>query len=213
MRDGAIEFVEGPVRLASALNEGVSELAPENSITGLATEWAAKGQAWAADQLASFKAGRPDNVVAAGVYDEQKFGTTALLSMAPAVAPLKLARPSAIAGEAGTAARGAASGYSVAFETTIARAGAGTRGAHFKAANEALRAEMRASPDITRAIESLGIKVPGGGKSPANWSWHHVPDRPGVMQLVPRTQHQGSAWQQLLHPGRVGGFKLWGAEF
>ncbi len=51
------------------------------------------------------------------------------------------------------ATRGATSGYSVAFETTIARASAGTRGAHFKAANEALRAEMRSSPEIARAIE------------------------------------------------------------
>jgi hypothetical protein len=37
--------------------------------------------------------------------------------------------------------------------------------------------------------------------------------QPGVMQLVPRAMHQGSTWQPLLHPGGVGGFKLWGADF
>jgi hypothetical protein len=38
-------------------------------------------------------------------------------------------------------------------------------------------------------------------------------DRSGVMQLVPTAQHVGRQWSQLFHPGRVGGYKLWGAEF
>lgn len=33
------------------------------------------------------------------------------------------------------------------------------------------------------------------------------------MQLVPIPQHQGGPWQPLFHPGGVGGFKLWGADF
>ncbi|XXU81017.1 RHS repeat-associated core domain-containing protein [Sorangium sp. So ce1151] len=116
-------------------------------------------------------------------------------------------------------ARVAPRGYSVAFETTIPKVGAGSRGAHFKAANEALLAAMKVSPDFGSRIEALGIKVPTSGagtalqRSPAAWTWHHVPDRPGVMQLVPAAQHQGGPWQPLVHPNGVGGFKLWGTEF
>ena len=94
-----------------------------------------------------------------------------------------------------------------------------SRGAHFKAANEALLTEMKASPGFASAIEGLGIKVPTSGaetalqRSPVGWTWHHLPDQPGVMQLVPTPQHQGGPWQALFHPGGVGGFKLWGADF
>ncbi|WP_366145479.1 HNH endonuclease [Methylovulum sp.] len=45
------------------------------------------------------------------------------------------------------------------------------------------------------------------------WTWHHVPDQPGIMQLVPRSQHQGGPWQSILHPNREGGFKLWGNQY
>ncbi|XXT21852.1 RHS repeat-associated core domain-containing protein [Sorangium sp. So ce429] len=117
------------------------------------------------------------------------------------------------------AARATPRSYSVAFETTIPKVGAGSRGAHFKAANEALLAEMRASPELASAIDGLAIKIPTSSagtalqRSPPEWTWHHVPDRPGMMQLVPTQQHQGGPWQPLVHPGGVGGFKLWGAEF
>src|SRR5262249_8967445 len=56
--------------------------------------------------------------------------------------------------------------YSVAFETAIPRTGVGTRPAHFKAANDALRAEMKAHPDFAKMIDELGIDVPTVGKSP-----------------------------------------------
>jgi hypothetical protein len=126
---------------------------------------------------------------------------------------------SAEAGAANAAKGTAPSAYSVAFETPIPKVGAGSRGAHFKASNEALLAEMRANPGFASAMEALGIKPPTSGagtalpRSPPGWTWHHVPNRPGVMQLVPTPQHQGGPWQPLFHPGGVGGFKLWGAEF
>ena len=122
-------------------------------------------------------------------------------------------------GQVESAARRAPMVYSVAFETTIPKVGAGSRGAHFKAANEALSAEMKASPGFAPAIEGLGIKVSTSGagtalqRSPAGWTWHHLPEQPGVMQLVPTPQHQGGPWQPLFHPGGVGGFKLWGTDF
>jgi hypothetical protein len=117
-----------------------------------------------------------------------------------------------------TSARGVAKGasaYSVAFETTIPKLGLGTRPEHFKAANAALESTIKSDASVARMTEALGVQVPlNRGTSPANWSWHHVPDRPGVLQLVPRTQHQwGSLEQPLLHPGGKGGFSTWGADY
>lgn len=101
--------------------------------------------------------------------------------------------------------------YSVAFEAQIAMKGAGTRGSHFTDANKTLKAEMAKDAKFAEMMEKLGVALPSRlDQSPAGWSWHHVPDQPGLMQLVPRPQHQGSSWQWLLHPGQQGGFKLWG---
>jgi hypothetical protein len=72
---------------------------------------------------------------------------------------------------------------------------------------------MREDAAFARSMENLGIKIDRMDRSPCGWSWHHVPDQSGVMQLVPRDQHQGGPWQSLLHPGQVGGFKLWGKDF
>ncbi|WP_437576989.1 RHS repeat-associated core domain-containing protein [Sorangium sp. So ce887] len=122
----------------------------------------------------------------------------------------------AAAGVAGGGVRA----YSVAYETTIPKFGAGTRPAHFKAANEALLADMRASPELTQAMRGLSIEVPASasgaaqGLSPSGWTWHHVPESPGVLQLVPRGQHTaGSGFCELMHPESRGGFFLWGKEF
>lgn len=109
--------------------------------------------------------------------------------------------------------------YSVAFETSIPKVGAGTRPAHFKAANEVLLAQMKTSPQMAKMMKRLRIKVPVNGKgvpigeSPKNWTWHHHPTREGVLQLVPTGQHQSGRFRHLFHPGGVGGFKLWGKKY
>jgi RHS repeat-associated protein len=111
------------------------------------------------------------------------------------------------------AAKGAAA-HSVAFETTIAKAGVGTRGSHFTDANSSLAAAMNKDPAFAKMMDGLGVKIPQRlDQSPAGWSWHHVPNQPGTLQLVPRAQHQGGPWQPLLHPNQTGGFKLWGADY
>ncbi|WP_187360035.1 RHS repeat-associated core domain-containing protein [Chitinolyticbacter meiyuanensis] len=108
-----------------------------------------------------------------------------------------------------------ASGYSVAFETTIPKLGLGTRPEHNKAANAALDQLIKSDAGFAKIANELGITVPANrGTSPANWTWHHVADQPGVLQLVPKSQHQwGSLQQQLLHPGGKGGFSQWGAAY
>jgi hypothetical protein len=126
--------------------------------------------------------------------------------------------------EGSTAAAGAATAtpraYSVAFETTIPKAGVGRYPAHFAAANENLLQAM-ADPQLAQVLrQTLGqqfestVLSPTGrvlGRSPTGWTWHHVPGRPGVLQLVPIEQHaSGSSWQNLLHPNGQGGMSEWG---
>jgi hypothetical protein len=104
--------------------------------------------------------------------------------------------------------------YSVAFETTVAKRGVGQRGAHFKDANQSLLNTMRRDPEFARMMDDMGISAPARlDRSPTGWTWHHVAGRPGVMQLVPRTQHQGGPWQPLLHPSGAGGFREWGGDY
>ena len=57
---------------------------------------------------------------------------------------------------------------------------------------------MGSDADFAARIKGSGIEVPTRpGTSPASWTWHHILDRPGVMQLVPRAQHQAGAYQSL----------------
>jgi hypothetical protein len=108
--------------------------------------------------------------------------------------------------------------YSVAFETKLSPTSypGVSRGAHFQEANEALLQAMEGDAAFARDVQSLGINVqrtPSGmapRTSPADWTWHHT-EHPGVMQLVPRAQHQpGSIFQDALHPSGQGGYSIWG---
>ena len=101
-------------------------------------------------------------------------------------------------------------GYSVAFETTIAKTGAGTREAHKAAANRDLAGAM-SDKEFGHMLSSLGVKSVGGSGTPVGFRWHHAKDRPGTMQLVPEAQHtSGSIFQDMLHPSGIGGFAQWG---
>ena len=111
-------------------------------------------------------------------------------------------------------ARKRASAYSVAFETKIAKKGIGTLESHFASANRNLAAATEKDSGLAKIMNNLDIRKPDRiDRSPANWSWHHVPNRPGILQLVPRIQHRGSAWHHLFHKNQVGGFKIWGSNY
>lgn len=75
------------------------------------------------------------------------------------------------------AAKGtAAAAHSVAFETTIAKAGVGTRGSHFTDANKSLASAMNKDPAFAKMMDDLGVKIPQRlDQSPANWSWRKLP--------------------------------------
>lgn len=107
--------------------------------------------------------------------------------------------------------------YSVAYQTTLPSAShVATRGHHFKVANEALLQSIQSDAVLASQIQGLGIHVPllarGGVKSisPKDWSWHHHPHDSGVLQLIPRWQHESPLFRSVLHPDGKGGYYYWG---
>jgi hypothetical protein len=117
---------------------------------------------------------------------------------------------------------GSGKAYSVAYETKISEGlyPGRSRGAHFQAAKRALIDAMDSDPGFAASTEDLipGIRDslvgPRGGisrTSPSSlWTWHHAADD-GLMQLVPRIQHEAHGdLQNVFHPGGVGGYSIWG---
>ncbi|WP_374243821.1 RHS repeat-associated core domain-containing protein [Zoogloea sp.] len=187
----SINQVDNPIRLQGQYEDGETGLHYNR-------------HRYYAPQIGAFISQDPLGLVAgANVYN---FAPSAL----GWVDPLGLSRKCG----ADKAAKGA-SFYSVAFETAIPKLGLGTRPEHFKAANSVLESAIKSDTSFARIAKNLGIAVPTDRRtSPANWTWHHVPDRPGIMQLVPRSQHSwGSVQQRLLHPGGKGGFSIWGRDY
>ena len=107
--------------------------------------------------------------------------------------------------------------YSVWFETKLSPASyRASREAHYQEANENLLREMAGDADHARIMQDAGVdlrRTPTGlapRTPPAGFTWHHGDD-PGVMQLVPRQQHErGSIFQGILHPNGRGGYSKWG---
>lgn len=92
------------------------------------------------------------------------------------------------------------------------------RGFHFQQANRQLIEAMDADPGFAQQIESLIPGVRGqlvkprsfSREPPTDWAWHHHADT-GVLELVPRVQHEAAGrLQQLFHPGGRGGMNIWG---
>jgi hypothetical protein len=108
--------------------------------------------------------------------------------------------------------------YSVVFETKLSPElyPGVSRPRHFQAANEALLVLMQQEPDFAKILLEAGVILQrtkrglASRRAPRGYTWHHA-DEPGVMRLVPRSQHDpGSIFQNALHPNRRGGFSLWG---
>ncbi|TVU71375.1 MULTISPECIES: HNH endonuclease [Cobetia] len=65
---------------------------------------------------------------------------------------------------------------------------------------------QRVKPGV-RGAHSRAAPYPGEN----GLTWHHHPEREGVMQLIPRAQHKaGGNVQHTLHPGKRGGMENWG---
>ncbi|MDF2934038.1 MAG: hypothetical protein K0R36_3369, partial [Chryseobacterium sp.] len=146
-----------------------------------------------------------------GPYAEERenVGAVAMIFINPEAGAEKLVQKAATKGATGAF-------YSVAFEMKLASSSYPgiTRYMHFKEANVALESAMKSNS----LLSELGIVVPKSasgsiiGKSPTNWVWHHDVGE-GVMQLVPKSQHPnvpGGIFWETLHPGKKGGFSIWG---
>jgi len=92
---------------------------------------------------------------------------------------------------------------------------------HFRQANRRLYQILQSNPDLAAKLETQypGITAhvtpgPRGGvadTSPPGLTWHHDPNTPGNLQLVPRDQHQAPGPIQIsLHPNQQGGREIWG---
>ena len=117
---------------------------------------------------------------------------------------------------------GPGSAYSVAYEMKLASSmyPGLSRKAHFQAANAALLSDINSDPNFAAAMDALipGIKnllVGSRGaiirNSPSTlWTWHHAAEE-GIMQLVPRIQHEAAGvFQNFFHRGGAGGYSIWG---
>ncbi len=205
---------------ASILTPNIASLGNRGGVGSWAQRAAGWGKA-AVNALGEFQdmaANRDYQGPVFDIADEELEGAAAFDVAGFVSAPLRSLVRGGLA-TAGTGLVNRANAYSVAFETTIDKLGAGTRPAHFRQANELALASMRADPDVAAAFATLGIRIPksAGGKvfgmSPDGWTWHHVKDSPGVLQLVPRVQHEGAPWRRLFHPDGRGGFHQWGADY
>ena len=106
--------------------------------------------------------------------------------------------------------------------TTLYEASAGsgvTRGAHRNAANREFYNKMKNDSSFKAKMDKkFGYDVmehmnsgKGSLKNPSrDWVWHHPADKKGVLELMPKSQHQNPALQDILHPGPngKGGFGL-----
>jgi RHS repeat-associated protein len=201
------EVPGGDLLETAATHQGnVARVFEQLEVSGCCKPWYSGIRDWYRSSVASFQSatvGDSFSKVIAG------------LPAAGAIA--SVSRVSNIAKGASTATPSA---YSVAYRTTIPRTAIGTtidRGAHFSAANRSLEAAMAADAEFAQMMSALNVRLPlNMSMSPNGWTWHHVYDMPGVLELVPRVMHApGSAWQPLLHygPGRSGGMAQWGKNW
>jgi RHS repeat-associated protein len=127
-----------------------------------------------------------------------------------AVAGIKI-----VGGAAKQAAAPKARYYHVAFEMVLDPADFGRHhNVHFNRANAALDAALRSDTQFAAFMESLipgvsrRVAATGGRLAPKGWTWHHAIE-PGVMQLVPYTEHISGRYKHLFHPNGVGGYEIW----
>jgi RHS repeat-associated protein len=93
---------------------------------------------------------------------------------------------------------------------------------HFQEGNRQLHEEFQADPDFARQMEQLypgineGVQPGPRGAYPReaptpDTTWHHHPNREGVLQLITTEQHTAPGpVQNSLHPNQRGGMQNWG---
>jgi hypothetical protein len=112
--------------------------------------------------------------------------------------------------------------YSVAAEVMLKEKPVGTgRVGHIREANENLLLKKESDPEYADLLQKLGVNLErnrwGGAprRPPKGWTWHHHPYQEGLVQLMPRSQHEARELQAVLHPFKygAGGFARWGHKY
>jgi hypothetical protein len=110
----------------------------------------------------------------------------------------------------------------VAYQTYLSRKDKGSgRARHIREANENYLKATENDPGLALSMSKRGIKIertPRGKvpwRPPEGWTWHHHPHDQGLMQLMPRLQHESPQFQTLLHPFKYGGggYAKWGDKY
>jgi RHS repeat-associated protein len=209
-----IGYASGANLYAYVGNDPLNFVDPHGLAAEAAAEWAYENRAGIGSTLLDFTPGIGD---VKGFYEAYQNPSwvnigAATIGLLPGLGDL--------AGKALKFAGNAPTGqfYSVAFEVKLSPTSypGATRAAHAQEANEALLRAMEADPDFAQTVQNLGIDLQRRStglaprESPTDWSWQHAQE-PGVLQLVPRLQHEpGSIFQEALHPGGRGGYSIWG---
>ncbi len=112
--------------------------------------------------------------------------------------------------------------YSVAAEVRLKEKPVGTgRRGHIREANENVLRRKESDPEYADLLQKLGINLERNRwgdaprTPPKGWTWHHHPYEEGLVQLMPRTQHESRLLQGVLHPFKygAGGFARWGHNY
>jgi hypothetical protein len=113
----------------------------------------------------------------------------------------------------------AQNGFTVAYETELPKSSypGFDRPVHNNFANKALLDDLNSYPEfeanMNKIIPDIRTQISNGKgawSSPKGWTWRHDAYNPGVMQLVPTSEHTSNALQWMFHPGGKGGYALWG---
>lgn len=118
---------------------------------------------------------------------------------------------------------GGGKAYSVAFEANLPKSmypGVSAQ-KHFQEANRQLLSYLKVDTKFANMIEELIPNIQTtlvrprsiSRNPPKDWTWHHHPDKPGVLQLVPFEQHYSPLLWTIFHPGNKGGMHNWGGGY
>jgi hypothetical protein len=112
--------------------------------------------------------------------------------------------------------------YSVGAEVRLTEKPVGTgRRGHIREANEDVLRRKESDPEYADLLQQLGINLERNlwgrapGRPPKGWTWHHHPHEEGLVQLMPRAQHEARELHAILHPFKygAGGFARWGHRY
>jgi uncharacterized protein RhaS with RHS repeats len=224
--DQANSFVSALIQAPFAFFEGVGDTVgniPYRAMTFAGYAGRSFHRATEAESLGEALFHTVDGVgwFAAGAVEASAIGWVGTKTVSMVRQELRGLLSSDLAGTSGVVSEASSAlprAYSTAFETRLSASSypGVSRARHAQEANENLLSAMESDPAFAGQMQTLGVQLERTATglaprtSPAGWTWHHEVEA-GIMRLVPRIQHTfGSPFWDLLHPGRRGGYSIWG---